>query len=1410
MKRERRGIIMLGIIKRFLPLSFARIVLPVCALALLATAALPERANAQTATFTASKSLCLGSPGTNNPATCLQPQDVPSGVPVFYVITVTNPAGQPPQIITFDETPTSTPSGFPLGFSAGAVSCTDQAGVNVPVSATGYVYSFNLQPAVMTPAWTVVCTISGTFLGSANNTTQQNSVDINNGDFGLKVTETVNTFVSSTAAVNADLSITKSASPTSVGTGTSTPLPANVSYTLTIKNIGPAAVDVGHWFVLHDTLALLPSSVALQAAFVSATCTVNPGPAATCLNGSQTSQSGLVMTAAPQSLLEWGYATGTLGHFDPGGAITVTINIQISAITGLSCVKVPGGDGLRNRAFFTLTNLTDHTALADTNPLNDTTPLVPVNVNTGNMTVDPNCGDGQLTITKKQTSPTPVTNPVAWGATVTYEITIKNTSVPAQTITINPSDLKDFVVEGAGTPPFKRTFISASCSSIPATICSGFAGAPQPPFNYTYYGQSNLGWNSASSLPLNPGDSVTIRIQFQYSDPDCETVPNTNPKPIFNIASITYTATPVGATTPLLPFTQYAVAQTNMMPQSPCKFVVTKKIKGSPTQNVQFGVPLNYAVSFTNNGVARNVGTVMDSVWISSSAYGTQVPFSWTAGTCNWTGNSAPPPALPAGSGTAIYTSLPPQGAPIFRFTNVFFPQGSTLTCTVTITVQRPAFNNPNCSTSPAYWVNLGLMDVTTPYNPNVTWPPSGVFTASAPSNPSPQNTNWATVDSQLPKCYNVLINKTASVNNVTPAWTFPNGPPVNYAIKVTNTGTSGALMGSGTVLAWNGLRVDDVVTPPPYNTNLINGANCVLPGWCALLKPPAPPQTSPSYAGVLNLPQGGSGIWNLTLNPPFILNQTINNCASVTPQGTFTGPDWYPNYNPSVPPTNPPKACAQVPVLPTTKLDVTKKVVNATGHTISLPSTAFPVTVACQNYPLLSSGNLTLTVAGALSLTNGSSLNSAAGTIQNVPVALGETCTVTEPTSTLPAIPLGVCGHTTAYWDTPTFTPSQTIPISASGPNAVTVTNTLRCRPNLNVTKVFVDATGSLIPIQPPAFNIKVTCGPTAIPPASLSLTPPATAASSSSPPGIVPNIPVGGGETCTVTEPVLPPIPSTAQHICGTNGASWDPPTFTPSATIPISATALNAVTVTNTLRCKTPIQIKFQVIKDVVDMTPGGANHPASPYTVTLNCNPVSSPAIVNLTAGTPVSVLAPLGAVCTPSETPPPVPAAATHACTGPAPGVAHWETPAFVPPSFTVTSTGPQIVHAINVLRCGIHDSPGTLTVLKRVTGPAGIVPPLTAFAIGVKCGTLPPTPMMLSANGSQTVVASPPNCAVSETLPPNFPTSGCPSGIARWLPPTYTPSASVTVNFGTAAAVVVNNSFQCLPIPPIPVTPPNQ
>src|SRR5437879_4715041 len=82
-----------------------RIFLFGCALALagLATGALPERVNAQTAVLAASKNICLGDPSTADPSNCQLATQVPVNQPVFYVIKVTNPFGSPPQTISLME-----------------------------------------------------------------------------------------------------------------------------------------------------------------------------------------------------------------------------------------------------------------------------------------------------------------------------------------------------------------------------------------------------------------------------------------------------------------------------------------------------------------------------------------------------------------------------------------------------------------------------------------------------------------------------------------------------------------------------------------------------------------------------------------------------------------------------------------------------------------------------------------------------------------------------------------------------------------------------------------------------------------------------------------------------------------------------------------------------------------------------------------------------------------------------------------------------------------------------------------------------------------------------------------------------------------------------------------------------------
>jgi hypothetical protein len=1038
------------------------------ALAVLAVAVLPERASAQTALFATSKNLCIGVPDpiNNDPNTCSYAPIVGVNQPVFYVIKVTNPPGSLPQQITLTENSPGSSTGYPTGFVPGAIVCTDQSsGATITVAINGpTIGPFNLPLDT-----TVTCTIAGTFNTTASGQQPINTVNVNNDT--TQQTSSVQTHVASTTQLTTDLSVTKSVSPMSIDV---TVNPQIVTYTVTINrnNVGPNTLNFGQWFKLHDTLALLPGSVSLYATLIttpgSFSCNSTAGTACLDPAGPVPSPPGqqLIGTMAPHSIFDWGFAPGT-GNIALNGMITLKFQVKIEKLPNLSCVKSLTSNGLNNQVFFTLTDVASGTAANDSNNANNTA-STPLKVKLAG-TVDPNCGAGQLTMTK--TGPP---NPVAWGGppwpptgtgTVTYDITIKNTSMPAQTITIPGTQLQDFVVEGIGTPPFTRTFVSATCIlSNPATICTGFnagGGSPPPPapfpsqatqFPYTFYGQSHLGWrsNPASPLVLAHGDSVTIRIAFNYYGPDCETVPNVTPKLIDNKAQIIYMGTVVGAASGSVQnvqYTQTAIAHTQMQQQSPCQFVVTKKLI-SPNQNVQFLVPLEYIVTFTNNGASRSVGTVMDSVRITNPAYATQLPFTSGGGACSWTGNSAQPPSVPNVSGTAIYTNSPSQGAPVFRFTNLLFPQNSTLTCHVKIEVQRPAFNNPNCSMLPAYFENLALMDVTNPYNPNVPWPQSSTYVAGALSNPSPQNTNWATVDSLLPKCYNATVYKSASVNGITPAWTSPSGPPVNYTIKVTNTGTSGVLTGApfGPSPGWNGLRVEDAVANP-YNNNLITGANCVPGPWCVLLKPGAIPASSPSpsYAGIQSLAAlTPPGIWNLTLQPQplFTAGTYIHNCAVVKPAGTFTGPDYYPNYDPANPPA---PSCVDVPVVNTGDLSVSKTIVNATGHTINIGPNTFDVNATCQPLPLQSPVKLTFPV-GALTLPNGAGVSlSTMPVLHNVPISLSpaETCTVTESAM----VPLGACGPgEIAYWDT-TFSPAQTMAVTA-GPNAVAVTNTLRCKP--------------------------------------------------------------------------------------------------------------------------------------------------------------------------------------------------------------------------------------------------------------------------------------------------------------------------------------------------------------------------
>jgi hypothetical protein len=1341
-------------------------------------AAAPQQANA--AEFAVSKNICAGVYSGSNACPPAEIVGYGPSHPVFYVITVANLPGQPQQDITLTEN-------YPSGFNPGAVVCTDQSGNPVPYSQISPLAgTFTLAPDA-----TVTCIIAGTFSSTAGGSQQTNTVVVKNNDASpTSHSASVTTSVSATT-LNADLVVTKtlvsgadmSGAVPSVGVGTSYPLPATVTFMITIKNNGPDNVDLGKYFVLHDNLALRSNSVALYGTLVpgSFTCSVTAASGNTpndCLSSTPSTATygqQVIGTMAQQSMFDWGYAPGSQGHLEAGATMTLTYKLKVDKLPGITCTQFVGADGLINQVFFTLLDTQTNTAESDIVETNNTS-AIELRVNTGYPAVD-GCGEGQLTVTKKQVNPS---NPVAWGSTVTYVISVKNTSFPQQPIKILPGKLEDIVVEGVGTPPFTRTFIGATCTSVPVSICAGFNGVGTPSSlpPYSYYGQGYLGWASAApwSPTLQYGQSFTITIKFKYSDPDCTTVPVTSPEPIDNVAQIFYTATAVGGTQ-MTDYVQTATAHTFMQPQQTCRFRVTKRVLSFPLPKVpivHFGDVLVYQVDYTNEDAPRQIGTVMDALRITSQSYATQVPFSSTSpGVPIWTCTSSTGvtgfiPAGPNGqSGLAIYTTSPAQGTVVMQQPpTVFFPTNSTLTCTFRIKVKRPAYNNPRCSMNPADFENLALMDVTHPYNSNAPWPPSANYDPSSMSNPTQQKTaNWATIRIPLPKCYSAIVNKSASVNGVSPAWTWgPAGPAVDYDVTVTNTGTAGTLTGAGSNSTnWNGLKVKDWVTP----THPVDpGPGCTPSNfWCNLLPPtPASPTSAnPLTLGIAQLPANSSGHWHLRLLPQFTDN-SYRNCVQVVPSGTFTGPDYYSNYAPANPP---PIACIDVPVLHTATLNVTKKVVNQTGQTVTIPYTQFSPSYTCGPYPVIPQtppppAPPPMSV-GPVTLPNSGSINSlVTWTFEHIPVAANETCTVTEVPPPVPASASAACGpvpNTLAYWDV-SFVPSQPISVTGPGPYNVTVVNTLKCsKPRIGSLTVIKNFTSTPTGLAPPGtpFAITVQCVKTS---PSWSQTYNFNLAASGAQAAYTINgIPIGA--SCDITEVPLASFPHPACFL-----VVWQPPAvYSPPVPIQINGPS-QTVHVTNNYLCQGQGQGPGSLT--VTKVTSGlygwqGQVPPGTVFDVNVACSGGGPNTTLHVPDGGSQTITGlNAGTTCTLDE--PTYPS--VYCVSNGAP--LFWVSHAFVPSSPIPITGGAQTVILTNNYGCHAPIGTGSLTLIKTVAWEGPAIPahgPVT-FKIHVDCvnpAWSQTVNISANDNGSfqQTLFGIPDGaqCTIDEVLPPTYPSA---------------------------------------------------
>jgi hypothetical protein len=187
--------------------------------------------------------------------------------------------------------------------------------------------------------------------------------------------------------------------------------------------------------------------------------------------------------------------------------------------------------------------------------------------------------------------------------------------------------------------------------------------------------------------------------------------------------------------------------------------------------------------------------------------------------------------------------------------------------------------------------------------------------------------------------------------------------------------------------------------------------------------------------------------------------------------------------------------------------------------------------------------------------------VNGGSYTINNIP--LGDTCTVTENTSSPPSLPANACPpNETAVWSAPTYIPS-TVVISGT-PVTVTINNTWTC-------KTQTPTEGSLI-------VKKTVTGPGPVVPPGLSF--PMNVSCTMPPPPPPFNLTNGGsytvnniakGATCTVKEGSLPALPPNACPSGET--ASWAAPTYSPPSVV-ISGTPAT-ITVNNTFFCASPVE-------------------------------------------------------------------------------------------------------------------------------------------------------------------------------------------------------------------------------------------
>lgn len=629
------------------------------------------------------------------------------------------------------------PAGFVATGCTVYVNYTVQAVAGCPTSGTPATAIGPFTPAGSAPHRVLVY-IAGSFTVGG---LKLNQASASGG--GLTGTGEVSQYVN-TQPPSFDLVVTKTANQTAVPFGTA------IVYTTKVTNNSSADVPLAGILTLFDRMENQSASNEYALTWGWLNCTATPG--STCFAPPLPQASAPTLLGPGEAVDVFSTSTtSTTGiPIDPGqssgvlkigGSITVTYYAQIESND--PCAPTP--PTFRNTSYLGLGSGTGN--FPDANPANNTA-SASVTL-TGLPTA---CPPPPVKITK-----TLLTTSPAWGAPLTYQVTVTNMSGYKLKFSY-----EDKVAGAPATTVFSATLGTQSC--IPST-CMHTSYSP-----VTWIGSSAKKLfertPSAGTISLLAGGSYSITYTVTY-----QATCSIDGKPV-NIRNDFIARGTVLAPTPYN-FTARRSHLGTLPPLPVCDMTVKKQWKPLPPVNpstpLSFGVPIGtYEVAWINNSTVfgMQVGSLWDVMHIDSPLYAT-VPVTYSPPNCSPSTFSSWTNVLASSTGVNVSpAALAWQGAQAIRIQQATFPPGGMIFCSFTVTAQRPLPTDPNCQAqgTPNLW-NTALADMDPAYNPNTT--------------------PWKSKDvpKRLPWCVNISIQKVPS-----PAVVLP-GDPVNWSIAVTNNG---------------------------------------------------------------------------------------------------------------------------------------------------------------------------------------------------------------------------------------------------------------------------------------------------------------------------------------------------------------------------------------------------------------------------------------------------------------------------------------------------------------------------------------------------------------------------------------------------------------------------------------------